>query len=278
MFAVIPLFQSNGPNLSYSLLENTNIIEITQSIPELKVQYRGVTVTPQNLSVRSVKIKVKNSGSRPLLQSEFDEELPWGVQFPGFEIIKEPQIVNASSAYIRDNLKPKIRDKDTLNLDKLILDPNSSFEVETTILSSNRDLVRLNILGKIAGASSTSNVIYIADQTGKSSSEVGLDTQISSSILVSRFSLALAIPGTIITYIYRSRRQLSSSFSKLLSSCVCSIAVVMSSHTIYLCIFTPLIEVLDHLASTIVLGLMAILFLSIREYIEILTTDQHMSG
>jgi hypothetical protein len=275
ILSLTPFFLQEKSNISYSLLENTNIIEVAQPIPALEIQYKGVKVTQKDLSIRSIKVRVENSGSKSILQSEFDEKLSWGIQFPNFEIIDYPKITNASSDYIKDNLKPEVQNKNTLNFSKIILDKNSFFEIETTIISSKNSQVSLDILGKIAGLPKTPNVFYIADQHGTSPGKIDANTPISFPSALNTLSLVLTLCGGLAVCVYRFNKRLPLSSAHFIDGMLGTATIVPSFYMIYMLVFSRLGKELDsQFTIYLMFGIISMMFFSVNLCIGSLTAHK----
>lgn len=148
---IYAFFQEHKAEIRYEIISNTNVLDFNADINKLEVYYDSTNLkqTQENLIIYTVRII--NKGDKDILKSHFDENDPLGIRLTSGKIIEKPQVINASSNYIKKNLKIVAYSKQEINFSQIILEPNEFYTIKLLILHKIGQSPRVNSIGKIAG-------------------------------------------------------------------------------------------------------------------------------
>lgn len=144
------------PSVSYTIIQESDVLDIKEPVEELAIHYKGRDIRKEGKNLRIVALKVVNDGEKDIIQGDFDQKLPWGLRVTNAEIVDGPKLIDASSAYIQQELKAKAVNGKTMEFSKIIFEKERSFTVEFSVLHSASDTPAYEVLGKIAGIPPTS--------------------------------------------------------------------------------------------------------------------------
>jgi len=143
------------PEISYELIGEFNVLDIHQPVQDLEIRYRGEDIHAQRKNIRILKLRVQNTGETHIRSTDFDPELPWGVEVLNGTVVDEPKIIEASSDYLKENLSVRKSTNGEIVFSKVVFEKGKQFVLELQVLHSVDDDPSLDVLGKITGIDSS---------------------------------------------------------------------------------------------------------------------------
>ena len=154
VFGVVGVYlflHEKKPDIFFEIISEANVLDLHRPLKDLAISFQGKDIQQENLNLRVLTIRIENRGELDVLQSHFDQNITWGFRITEGEIINEVRLVNSNSGYLESNLKPKVIDKNTVQLQKVIFEREKYFILELLILHEQGKLVEIIPTGKIAG-------------------------------------------------------------------------------------------------------------------------------
>ena len=139
------------PELIFQVIAESNILDIHTPMKELKITFRDDDIYETKQNLKFYILKIKNDGDKNVVQSDFDQNQIWGIEFTNSKIIETPQVIDSNSDYIKNNLKPQILSENTVELSKIIFEKGKFATVEVKILHNIEIEPEIIIKGKVAG-------------------------------------------------------------------------------------------------------------------------------
>lgn len=151
IITIYAFLQEQKVDLTYEIVANTNVLDFNADLSKLEVTYDSTNLkqTKQNLKIFT--IKVVNHGDKDILKEYYDSNEPLGMQIKGGRIIETPELINASSDYLKRNLKTRILTNEKINFSQVILESNEYFIIKILVLHKKDVVPRILSTGKIAG-------------------------------------------------------------------------------------------------------------------------------
>jgi hypothetical protein len=150
-YAVYTTVAEKTPEIEYQLSNSANIFDLHKPLKDLKIFFMGEDIQEKKQNLRIYTIRVSNVGKIDILESYYDSKQPWGIKFLNGEIVEIPRIVDSNTDYLTNNIKPNIKEKNIVNIDKIIFEHGKYFTIEVLVLHDKDSIPELEILGKIAG-------------------------------------------------------------------------------------------------------------------------------
>lgn len=146
-----------NPALSIQILSDTNVLDVRENIPELKIVYGDVDIKSLGQTLSVVVFKVQNLGGAPILGTYYESNAVPRLNLRSGKYIKVEQ-VGATNDYLAGFAKPALIDQSTLQLPQVILEPNESYTIKALLLHGPRSDLPFKATGKVAGVKSISVV------------------------------------------------------------------------------------------------------------------------
>ena len=155
-FGAVSLYPTIYPKqvrISHELIAESNVFDIHRPVEGLAISFKGEDLEKRNLGLRVLKLRIRNTGELDVLQSMYDSLEPWGFVLTGSQIV-ESRIAEASSPYLLKNARATVVGANAVEFQKLILEPNQFFVIETLYTYPKDKLPAIEPTGKIAGVDS----------------------------------------------------------------------------------------------------------------------------
>jgi len=167
VIALYYTLRSNRTNLVVDVIAESNVLDVRTSVKDLAVLFRGQDIQQENANLKILVVRLTNQGEVNILEGYFDSRNPWGLQIDGGRVV-EARVTGSNSAYLFDNLRPRIADDTHVTLEKLIFDKGKSVTLELLVLHNKTAEPRVVPFGKIAGMDSipVTNSFRERDQQG----------------------------------------------------------------------------------------------------------------
>jgi hypothetical protein len=148
---VVQMLQNSSPLLTYEILNNSNVLEIKEPLGKLVVLYDGKRLRDTHQSLRTITVRVQNTGGNSIKIGDYDERLPVGLSILHGEIIEIPKL-SGSNEYLNSIVQKTALSNSSLSFPTAILAPKDYFQVSMMILASDDELPVVVPKGVIAGA------------------------------------------------------------------------------------------------------------------------------
>ena len=141
--------QEKQSKVGFVVTNESNVLDVHTSVPDLQIYFRGQNVQAQNLNLRVVTVRIENSGDVDILQAQYAQEQLWGFEIePG--TIVEARVTGGSSTYLYRATRPTVNG-DSVTLPKVILERDRSVTLELLVLHQKGVNPSIRPFGKIAG-------------------------------------------------------------------------------------------------------------------------------
>lgn len=154
VFGVVGLysyFHERKPNIQVEVVGESNVLDLHKPLDDLTIYFNNEDIQKNNLNLRIINIQISNNGEIDILQSQFDQQMKWGIKISNGKIINDARIVSANSDYLKSALSPKVIGDDVVELEKVIFEKGKYFSIEILVLHSKDTLPEIITIGKIAG-------------------------------------------------------------------------------------------------------------------------------
>ena len=149
--ALYVALHEKNPDIVFEIVADANVVDVHKPLKDLTVMFRGEDIQKNRQNLRIFTITVRNVGEVNVLQTAFDQNRPWGLQFPGSRIVDQPRLIDSNSDYIKDNLNPRVTEESIVGFSKIIFERGKYFTIEVQILHGADSPPPLKPIGKIAG-------------------------------------------------------------------------------------------------------------------------------
>lgn len=146
--------QEDVTDLKFYVEDEHPLVELKEKFPDIKVLYNNEDILESEKEIKIIRIRLANDG-RTILQSYFDQQLPFGLKFRKSAILAITPITS-SGEYLRENLFREESEEDQqsgrLLLNKLIIEKGSRLSFKVYLLQERGlDSTEIEALGKISG-------------------------------------------------------------------------------------------------------------------------------
>lgn len=151
-----------------------NLIEVRESISDLKVIYKGQDIVETNSEIKVARITLRNTGET-ILQSFYDNLEDFGIELPKSNIL-QVAIVDASSKDLERKIAPlqkesKIHEQqntesygsENIVFEKVIFEKGDYVTIKVVLMQRERESFSINPLGKIANINNI-GVVYSKEE------------------------------------------------------------------------------------------------------------------
>jgi hypothetical protein len=137
-------------HLSMDVAAESNVLDVRHPVADLAILFEGRDIEEEKSNLKVLTIRVVNDGEANIRENDFDSRMPFGLQIDGGRIVRA-QVAGSNSAYLSENLRPRIQSPDRIIFDKVIFDKGKVVALEVLLLHRKNINPRLRPLGKIAG-------------------------------------------------------------------------------------------------------------------------------
>lgn len=142
---------TKSPYLIYKITSIASFVNVKNPTPDLQIYFNQQDIKSIDMDLMIIKVTIKNEGKDKILQAEYDQYLPLGFKILNSQILGQPTIIESSNTYISSQLNPRSKNRDTIELNKIILEPDAYATLEITALTTRNKPLSFEALGKIAG-------------------------------------------------------------------------------------------------------------------------------
>lgn len=157
----VEVVQKENIELSFSIVNNSNVFDINEPIEDLEIKYENRNLVELNESLKLLTLKIENTGNKHLVEDMYYSKVPFGAELLNGKIIQKPELIESSFEYSGEN----INYNDSLNfiyLPKLPLDKGDFYSIKVLYLAKDK-VGEIIPKGKISGMKS----ISVSDSSNK---------------------------------------------------------------------------------------------------------------
>lgn len=156
-----------NPALTVQILSDTNVLDVRENIPELKIIYGDVDIKNLNQTLSVLVFRVQNLGGAAILNSYYDEKAVPSVILNAGKFVKVEQLA-ATNDYLKGSAHPLLAGQSSLQLPRVILEPGESYTIKALLLHGPRNGPLLQVVGKVAGVREISVLMPEVDEKAES--------------------------------------------------------------------------------------------------------------
>ena len=146
-------FQERKIDLQYEIIANSNVLDIRAELTKLDILYNGNSLKQKNQNLRIVNLRILNTGTEQILNTFYDDNDLLGFKVVDGEIIENPEVLDASNEYLRNNLKVTSDSTNLVRFSKVIIESKQFFVLKLLILHKYEASPSIIPVGKVAGVS-----------------------------------------------------------------------------------------------------------------------------
>ncbi|KXO77805.1 hypothetical protein [Brucella anthropi] len=147
MFLYSEVFKDTTPNLTIEILSNESILDIKETLPDLKVLYKDTDIFKDGNTVSVIFARIINKGNSSIEVNSYDPKFPLQLSIKMGELVRA-DISSGSSEYLRKNTVISYAN-DTVILPQVIIEPSQWFIVKLFVLHKMLDEPKIHASGKI---------------------------------------------------------------------------------------------------------------------------------
>ncbi len=150
LFFGINSLSNQDAGLAYEIVNEVDVLDVRSSVEDLKITFQRQDIQENNLNLRIYTIRVKNTGEIDILQSHFDQDVPWGVRVANGKVI-EAKTVGGSSEYLRTKVNPRVVSEDFVEFSQSIIEKSAFLNFDLLVLHTKGEPPDIKPTGKVAG-------------------------------------------------------------------------------------------------------------------------------
>jgi len=143
-------FRDVSPIIKYQVISNTRILDVKEDVGGLSIVYNNEDIRQAHKTLTVLAIKVSNEGRSAILKNYYDSASPLGFVTTTGQIIRG-EVISASTPYLRENAKIRLKDQKTVEFSQVIMEPNESFITKFLVLNPENITLSVTPKGKVAG-------------------------------------------------------------------------------------------------------------------------------
>lgn len=158
-------FNDKKTELSVTVLLETEIVNSEFPVPDLEVVFRGERLDPVKTPLKTIFVRIWNSGDTTIRTTDYDQNAPVGFKLPSSKLLWL-KLEHASNEYLTQKLQAKQLDENLVVIAPVILEPNDSVLLKGILLQQQKSPVAIRPFGKVAGATDVTERLTIRHPAG----------------------------------------------------------------------------------------------------------------
>lgn len=144
-------FIDTNPKLDFIVESNTKVLDLRENVKKLEILYEKENINDNDKNLSILKIKIQNTSSVNILSTFYDTKDPLGFKFNVGEIVEQPEIVEASTDYIKNSLSIALDSLGYVIFNPIIIDGKEFFTLKVLVLHKQNEILHIKAFGKVAG-------------------------------------------------------------------------------------------------------------------------------
>jgi len=167
LFGIYATLRTPTTEITFDVVNESNVLDVHRTVESLEVFFRGTNIQSRNENLRSLSVRLTNTGDVNIRQGDYDQGSDWGIRIGSGKLIGA-SVSEASSDYLREQLKKIVCSDTTVVLPKVLFDRGQRFQVDILVLHPLGALPTIVPIGKIAGTNEF-RLIHSSLNAGRSS-------------------------------------------------------------------------------------------------------------
>lgn len=153
IFAIYTFVYTPKPELSFIVTSKTNVLDINAPLSNMDILLDSISLKDRNENIKIFNLKITNNGSANITTELYDSYTPILIHVTGGKILKNPEIIMASSDYIKHNLQSRFEFKNDsiIVIPNIILDVADYADIKLLVLHKNNVMPEIGVTGKVSG-------------------------------------------------------------------------------------------------------------------------------
>ena len=135
--------------VTFEIISATDVLDLSRSLKDLRIEFRGQDLQEQDLNLKVVKINVANVGETHIRAGDYSN-IDWGIRVVGGQVI-EAKVDRSNVANVISTNDLRYIGSDTIGFPKIVFDKRDAFAIEMLLLHPNDAEPDIVPIGKIAG-------------------------------------------------------------------------------------------------------------------------------
>ena len=135
--------------VTFEIISATDVLDLSRSLKDLRIEFRGQDLQEQGLNLKVVKINVANAGETHIRAGDYSN-IDWGIRVVGGQVI-EAKVDRSNVANVISTNDLRYIGSDTIGFPKIVFDKRDAFAIELLLLHPNDAEPDIVPIGKIAG-------------------------------------------------------------------------------------------------------------------------------
>ena len=135
--------------VTFEIISATDVLDLSRSLKDLRIEFRGQDLQEQGLNLKVVKINVANAGETHIRAGDYSN-IDWGIRVVGGQVI-EAKVDRSNAANVISTNDLRYIGSDTIGFPKIVFDKRDAFAIELLLLHPNDAEPDIVPIGKIAG-------------------------------------------------------------------------------------------------------------------------------
>ena len=135
--------------VTFEIISATDVLDLSRSLKDLRIEFRGQDLQEQDLNLKVVKINVANVGETHIRAGDYSN-IDWGIRVVGGQVI-EAKVDRSNAANVISTNDLRYIGSDTIGFPKIVFDKRDAFAIELLLLHPNDAEPDIVPIGKIAG-------------------------------------------------------------------------------------------------------------------------------
>ncbi len=145
-------FIDKSPELEYKILSDVRVLDIYANVQDLEILYKKENILEQGKNLSIITLKIENVSNLDINSSLYDPNNPLGLKISNATVVELPEIIDASNAYLKENIKiSQVDSIGEFTFSNVIIDKHQSFNVKLLLLHKSDQIPLIHPIGKIAG-------------------------------------------------------------------------------------------------------------------------------
>ncbi|MCX5758541.1 MAG: hypothetical protein NTU83_08560, partial [Candidatus Hydrogenedentes bacterium] len=145
-------FHEKSSQFKMEVISNLPVLDVKEEVSNLKILYNDRDIRQSHESLSVVNIKVRNSGNKSISILDYDQKHPVGLSVVNGKVLEKPSIVRPTTGYL-SMLDVKLSEEKDITFEPFILNPSEEFQLKLLVLHPQREDLKIDSLGAIAGSS-----------------------------------------------------------------------------------------------------------------------------
>jgi hypothetical protein len=158
-------FNEKNTELSVTVLLETDVVNTEYPVPDLEVIFRGERLDPVKTPLKTVFIRIWNSGENTIRNTDYDPYAPVGFTLPSGKILWL-RLERASNDYLTQKIQARQVDANSVVIAPVIFEPGDSVLLKGILLQQQSAAVSVGPFGKVAGAADVTERLTIRHPAG----------------------------------------------------------------------------------------------------------------